>query len=312
MKQSELLAISERNNAVEARNKTMELINQLKSEQLKKLNMSAKAAEKYLQNVRNMLYFKNYTKADETIETVWELGSHLEEYQKYYGWYQVAKLNFNEALEILRPVSKPETIKCIQIAQTTLSIEIILELSDILEDEVKDKNLAGYLLSNSLDLQFPLEGKLKILQKEIAKNTSNKLNFKYQIQGDELSLDISGTSARYPGSLNKFNITDLNISNSSIGRTGSINWSILESLNAANSEIKDIDLAPKLKRLDIKNCAIRDFSEIRNMKKLEYINIQGVKNFPMKHLVKLPNLNTVVLDKSQSFPAGTGKELIYK
>lgn len=313
IRKSEQVAITERNKAVAAKNQTLELINNLKEEQLEKLNMASKAAHRYLQNLRNALYFKNFEKADRTIKTVWELGSHDEEIQLYYGWYQVALLDFDAAINVLSKLpSEKERLKIIKIAQMTLSFETVEEISRIIAGDLKEKNLAGYFLRNSLNEKFSLKEQLMILKNEVGMNASNKVNFKYELLEEGIKLDISKTSVSYPGSLNKFKIIDLDISDTLIARTDIINWQVIKRLNVENCKLKLLMPAPELEWLNIANCDLRDLHKLKASTRLEYLDIRGVQNFPYDVLKKLKSLKTVIADKNQAGSFEGSFEIIVK
>lgn len=313
IRKNEQIAIAERNNALVAKNKTMELINELKSEQLQKLNMSSKAAEKYLQNIKNMLYFKNFGKADETIKTIWELGSHDFKYQKFYGWYQVALLNFDVAINILKKLpEEKDNIKVLKAAQMTLSIDTVQQIAGILSQDIKERNLAGYFLRNCISENFTLKEQMKILKLEMANYTNKDINFNFELLEEGVTLNISDTEISYPGSLDKFDIIELDISNTTIIRTDRINWQTLRVLKMSSSRVKALDSAPNLSWLDISNSEIKDFSKFKTFKNLEYIDIRGIEKFPVKLLNALPKLKTVVLDRSQAIKKKVNFEVIYR
>ena len=313
IRKSEKLAIQERNKAVEARNKTLEAINNLKSEQVEKLKMASKAAQRYLQNLKNALYFKNYKKADETAKTIWELGAHDKEIQLYYGWYLVALQEFDQARKILKKLpSQTKYLEVLKIAEMTLSYETTKEISRIIAKDLNERNLAGYFLRNALNKGFTIKEQMMILKQELATNTLKPIKFKYELLPTGIKLDISKTQITYPGSLDKFKIIDLDISNTSISRNDIINWQIIERLNLEGAKIKSLIAAPNLKWLNIADSALLDFNKLKYCPKLEYLDIRGMMKFPQEILRRLKSLKTLVINKNQKISIKGKFEVLIK
>ena len=291
------MAVIEKNKAIEANEKTMLLLNEVKSEQKKKLEMASKAAERYKSNLMNALYFKNYKKSDEVIETIWELGSHERQYRHLYACYRVAKFDMEGALPIFTELSiKGEIISAIKEVEHSPTLSKIKIISDYLIGELKIKNLAGYFLRNCHSLNIPFELKVKLLEWEMSLNSRGKTKFDYTIHENTLKLDISGSNLSYPGSLDIFNITSLNISNTLITRDDVIPWRTLKTLDISGTRISRLLPADNLQELVMKDCEIKNLSVLLKMKHLERIDIRGAKNFPVNLLLKMRKLKEVKMD----------------
>ena len=297
IKKSERIAVIEKIKAVEANEKTMLLLNEVKSEQQKKLEMASKAAERYKSNLLNALYFKNYKKSDEVIETIWELGSHEMQYRQLYACYKVAKLNIKEALPLLRELEIGEEIKgALSHIVDSPDLSNIKVIADYLTDELKIKNLAGYFLRNCHSLNIPFEAKVQLLEWEMNLNSRGKVKFDYQIQGNALMLDISGNNLSYPGSLDIVNINSLNISNTQINRDDVIPWGNIRYLDISETRITRLSASDSIQELILRNCEIKNLSVLLKMKNLERIDIRGIKDFPVKILLKMRKLKEVKMD----------------
>ena len=297
IKQSESKAIKERNKAIEANEKTLLLLNQVKSEQQQKLLMAERAALKYLNNAKTALYFKNYSKADEHIETVWELGAHVDEVKMYYALYRVAQLKTEEALPLLTSLKiAPFLIQSVRSLNDNRAVDDIVKISGFMQKQ-NYRHLISYFLHNSFSLFDKHEDKMKLLKMEIEVNNRDVKNFSFLVHEKGVELDISGNSINYPGSLELANIIGLNISNSNFRKAQFLPINKLEELNITNTQIEELKPSSSLRKLVMKNCKFRSFSSFDKMKSLEYLDIRGVENFPISKLYRLPKLKEVLLDK---------------
>ena len=313
IRESERIAITERNKAVDSSNEAHLLLNELKTEQQQKLKLASEAAGRYLETVKNSLHFKNYLKADETIKTVWELGAHDEVCQKFYSWYQVSLLNLDGAIALFKQIpDQQKYLPMLEAAHKDLNVENVLKISSTIADDFKQKDMAGYFLHNCIDKSFTIQEKLLLLENELKTNSEGEVNFKYSIDDKGILLDISGSKVAYPGSLHKFNIYKLDVSETSISKPEYIPWSSTKILDISNTQVKNLGTASQLISLNLANCKLRNYSKFYSMKNLEYLDISGVKKFPMEILKKLPKLHLVILDKSQKLGYKGKFEVMYK
>ena len=298
--QSEKLAITERNNAVEARNETLEALNQVKLEQQQKLTMALEAAKKYQGNVRLHLFYKNYEKADTAAETMFHFASHDPQIRLYFARYLTAAHKFDKALEVLADLAEVDDLRQVITAiKNKCELENIVKTADALEGGHNEKMLVSYFLSNALDKVESLDQKIAVLKKEVEANSRPGVQIDYELKDIGLHLAISKCSSFYPGDLSKFDVKSLDISEMPMNRPEYIPWANLIYLNAANTRLKGLENARSLKSLNIRNCPIINFKGLNKMKSLESIDIRGVKNFPLKTLLELKKLKEVIIDPTQ-------------
>ena len=299
---SEQKAVEQRNEAVSAKNTAMSLLNKLKSEQLAKEEMATTAALRYIKAARDNLYFKNYSQLSENMLTAWQLGEHNEQVRRFYGYYQLSQLKYRQAIKTLKGSEHENHLEIIKEASEKVELRLIYALADIIQFDLKDKNLAGYFLRNCQEYEFSLEDKLKILNREMETNSHSKLQFKYTLDEVGLKLDLSGSHFGYAASLDKFNIYSINFSDSKIRRTDHFPWQTLREVNFSNCPITKLDGGIHLRKLILTNCPLNHFGIFKTMINLEHLDIRGVNKFPVNKLLSLPKLQLVKMDRKKMTP----------
>ena len=315
IRNSEQIAIEERNKALAAKNETMKTVNDLKSEKIAKLAMASKAADRYLRSAKQTLYFNNYEKNKELMAVVWQLGSHDEDIQTYFAYHCASILDFERAEKVFRQLPEHQSaLTLIKLIREQVLLSDILKFAEMVQKQTSDRGLKRYFLRNAQDLNLSLEDKVQILKAEIIASNNSKVNFKHKVVEDHIELDLSDNTFSSSGSLDKLNIKKLVMRNTSLNRERYLPWSTLEYLDISNSTIKQIHTAPNLKFLKMQNSQLKLFSHFEFLKKLEYLDMRGASSLSNK-LLRLKNLKEVIMSpnlKNSDFEKKAHFKITYK